>query len=57
VPSGLFDHVLVTKESTPLEPKLLEHDFFAPGVGPVLSLTVAGGSDREELLSFEPAPP
>jgi hypothetical protein len=26
-------------------------------VGPVLSLTLAGGSDREELLSFEPAPP
>jgi hypothetical protein len=57
VPSGLFDHVLVTKEFTPLEPKLLEHDFFALGVGPVLSVAVAGGSDREELLSFEPAPP
>jgi hypothetical protein len=57
VPSGLFDHVLVTKEFTPLDPKLLSHDFFALGVGPVLSLTVAGGSDREELLRFEPAPP
>jgi hypothetical protein len=57
VPSGLFEHVLVTKEFTPLEPKLLKHAFFALGVGPVLSLTLAGGSDREELLSFEPAPP
>jgi hypothetical protein len=57
VPSGLFDHVLVTKEFSPLEPKLLKHDFFALGVGPVLSLTVTGGSDREELLSFAPAPP
>ena len=57
VPSGLFEHVLVTKEFTPLEPKLLKHDFFALGVGPVLSLTLAGGADREELLSFEPAPP
>ena len=57
VPSGLFEHVLVTKEFTPLEPKLLKHDFFALGVGPVLSLTVSGGSDREELLRFEPAPP
>jgi hypothetical protein len=57
VPSGLFDHVLVTKEFTPLEPRLLQHDFFALGVGPVLSLTVSGGSDREELLRFEPAPP
>jgi hypothetical protein len=57
VPSGLFDHVLVTKESSPLEPKLLKHALFALGVGPVLSLTLAGGSDREELLSFAPAPP
>jgi hypothetical protein len=57
VPSGLFDHVLVTKEFSPLEPKLLKHAFFALGVGPVLSLTLAGGADREELLSFEPAPP
>jgi hypothetical protein len=56
VPSGLFEHVLITKEFTPLEPKLLKHDFFALGVGPVLSLTVAGGSDREELLGFELVP-
>jgi hypothetical protein len=57
VPSGLFDHVLVTKEFSPLEPGLLKHDFYAVGVGPVLSLTVSGGSDREELLSYyAPAP-
>jgi hypothetical protein len=56
VPSGLFDHVLVTKEFTPLEPNLLEHDFYALGVGPVLSVTVSGGSGREELVSFQPAP-
>jgi hypothetical protein len=56
VPSGLFDHVLITKEFTPLEPKLLKHDFYALGVGPVLSLTVSGGSDREELLRYAPAP-
>jgi hypothetical protein len=56
VPSGLFDHVLITKEFTPLEPNLLEHDFYALGVGPVLSVTVSGGSGREELVSFQPAP-
>jgi hypothetical protein len=56
VPSGLFDHVLVTKEFSPLEPGLLKHDFYAAGVGPVLSLTVSGGSDREELLAYAPAP-
>jgi hypothetical protein len=48
--------VLITKEFTPLEPRLLKHDFYALGVGPVLSLTVSGGSDREELLRYVPAP-
>jgi hypothetical protein len=56
VSSGLFEHVLITKEFTPLEPRLLKHDFYALGVGPVLSLTVSGGSDREELLRYVPAP-
>jgi hypothetical protein len=56
VPSGFFDHVLITKEYTSLEPNLLEHDFYARGVGPVLAVTVSGGSSREELVRFEHAP-
>ncbi|HYZ19300.1 MAG TPA: hypothetical protein VE615_07130 [Gaiellaceae bacterium] len=52
VPFGSFDHVLKTKDSTPLEPALVEHKFYARGVGPVLAVTVSGGSDREELVSF-----
>ena len=56
VPAGFFDHVLVTKDYTPLEPKLLEHKFYAPGVGPVLAITVKGGSSRSELLRFVHAP-
>jgi hypothetical protein len=44
----------MTKDWTPLEPNLLEQKFYAEGVGPVLAQTVSGGSDREELLSFEP---
>jgi hypothetical protein len=55
VPYGFFDHLLVTKEWTPLEPNVLEHKFYAPGVGPVLAITVSGGSGREELLRFERA--
>jgi hypothetical protein len=35
VPYGSFEHVLVTKEWTPLEPNLVEHKYYAPGVGPV----------------------
>jgi hypothetical protein len=55
VPYGFFDHLLITKEWTPLEPNVLEHKFYAPGVGPVLAITVSGGSGREELLRFERA--
>jgi hypothetical protein len=55
VPYGFFDHLLTTKEWTPLEPSLLEHKFYAPGVGPVLAITVSGGSGREELLRFDRA--
>jgi hypothetical protein len=56
VPAGFFERVLVTKDYTPLEPKLLEHKFYAPGVGPVLAITVKGGSSRSELLRFDLAP-
>jgi hypothetical protein len=52
VPVGHFKHVLLTKEWNPLEPKVLEYKLYARGVGPVLALTVSGGSDREELISF-----
>jgi hypothetical protein len=52
VPYGSFDHVLMTRDHNLLEPKLLEHKFYARGVGPILALTVAGGADREELLRF-----
>ncbi len=52
VPYGSFDHVLMTTDYNLLEPKVLEQKFYAKGVGPVLVMTIAGGSDREELLRF-----
>jgi hypothetical protein len=52
VPFGAFDHVVMTKDFTRLEPDLLEHKFYARGVGPVLTVAVSGGSDREELVTF-----
>ena len=55
VPYGMFDHVLITKEFTPLEPGVVEHKFYAPRVGPVLAITVSGGSSREELVEFRQA--
>jgi hypothetical protein len=53
VPYGSFRQLLLTEETTPLEPGLVEQKFYARGVGPVLAITVSGGSDRETLVRFE----
>jgi hypothetical protein len=54
VPYGAYDHVLQTKELTPLEPKVAEDKFYAPGIGCVLEVGVKGGSDRTELIEYYP---
>jgi hypothetical protein len=51
-PFGHFTNVLLTKDFTPLQPKVLEYKLYAKGVGPVLVMGVSGGSDREELVRF-----
>lgn len=52
VPFGHFQDVLLTKEITPIEPKVLELKLYAPGIGMVLAVGISGGSDREELVRF-----
>jgi hypothetical protein len=52
VPAGSYDGTLQTLETTPLEPKALEHKYYARGVGIVLEVDVAGGGVRDELISF-----
>ena len=52
VPFRYFPKVLMTRDENPLSPKILEYKFFARGVGPVLAVSVSGGSDREELVGF-----
>jgi hypothetical protein len=52
VPAGHYTDALMTKDLNPLEPKILEFKFYAPNVGPVLAVSVSGGSDREELVSY-----
>ena len=54
VPFGHFTEVLMTKDLNPLEPRVLEHKFYAKGVGPVLTLDISGGTGREDLISFRP---
>lgn len=44
-----YDHVLKTRDFTPLDPNVKEFKFYAPGIGVVLELE---GSDRVELTEF-----
>ncbi len=52
VPLGTYDGVMLTKDYTPLDPDVVEHKFYARGVGPVQVIAVSGGSSREELIIF-----
>jgi hypothetical protein len=52
VPAGHFTGAILTDDYTPLEPDVSEYKLYAKGVGPVLALTVSGGSEREELISY-----
>jgi hypothetical protein len=54
VPFGHFRGALLTKDLVPTEPRVEELKFYARGVGPVLTLKVAGGEGREELVSYTP---
>jgi hypothetical protein len=54
VPFGHFSDVVMTMDTNPLEPKNLEFKFYARDVGPVLEISVSGGSDRAELLKYTP---
>ena len=53
-PFGQFDNALLTKDTTPIEPNVLEYKLYAKGVGPVLTLGVSGGpGSREDLIGLE----
>ena len=51
LPVGKFSDVLSTGDYVGLEPGVVEHKFFARGVGPVLSLHVSPTGGREVLVS------
>ena len=52
VPYGDYEDCLVTKEWTPLERGVIEHKYYAPGVGLVMEVMRAGGTDRVELVEI-----
>jgi hypothetical protein len=49
-PAGLYKDCLLTRDTTPLEPELVELKWYAPGIGPVLTLTPSGEQTREQLV-------
>jgi hypothetical protein len=54
VPFRSLGGLLVTQDWTPLEPEVVEEKFYARGIGLVLEATVRGGSERNELVSYQP---
>ena len=53
-PAGSYTDVLVTEDSTPLEPNVAERKFYAPGVGLVMERQVRGGRAVNALTEFTP---
>jgi hypothetical protein len=52
VPYGDYDGVLLTEETSPLEPAVVEHKYYVSGVGDVREVDVAGGDEVVDLVSF-----
>lgn len=50
---GSFANVVQTKDWTPLDPTIVEHKFYAPGIGLILETKVQGGDARIELIEFQ----
>ncbi|HWS81270.1 MAG TPA: hypothetical protein VN178_09615 [Rubrobacter sp.] len=53
VPFGYFDkNILMTRDLVPTEPKVQELKFYAPNVGPLLSVHTDGDGSRAELIRY-----
>jgi hypothetical protein len=56
VPFGFFgEGVLMTRDLVPTEPRVQELKFYAPGVGPVLTVHTDTPGGRGELVSYTPS--
>jgi hypothetical protein len=51
-PFVMSDRAVLTKETTPLEPGVVDHKYYVRGIGTVLEQTVKGGDERNALVSF-----
>jgi hypothetical protein len=57
VRTGRYRDALLTRDTTSLEPTVVEYKLYAPGIGPVLALDISGGAAREELVRIDKAAP
>jgi hypothetical protein len=48
-------NALLTQETTPLEPRTVDHKLYVRGIGTVLEQTERGGDERNELVSVTTA--
>ena len=53
VPSGRYSNALLTRDTTTLEPDVVEYKLYAPGIGPVLVVDISGGAAREALVKID----
>ena len=53
VPYIASTRALLTKETTPLEPGVIDHKYYVRGIGTVLEESVKGGSERLLLVSVK----
>jgi hypothetical protein len=54
--SPLTSNALLTQESTPLEPGVIDHKLYVRGIGTVVERTVKGGDEHLELASLRKGP-
>ena len=51
VPFRSFTNVMITRETTPLEPGVVDAKWYARGFGTVREKTLKGGSETNELVA------
>jgi len=54
VPFGSLTNTVTTKEWSPLEPDVVEHKTYAPGIGFVYSIAVSGEDEEFALVDLQP---
>jgi hypothetical protein len=52
VKTGSYSHVIMTKDTTALEPSLVEYKFYAPGVGQILELGTSPELETVQLVKY-----